>query len=183
MMIGTTNLENFLVDLSGNRRFYPVQTNSDGYWLYDHEQECRDYILQAWAEAAQKYKEGRMPNYAKPELVDEYKKAQDNSMVDDWRVGVVNEWLDRRPIDDVVCVRQVFHEALSNNPDFPVDPSPKEAREVGQMIGNNPQWERVGPRKFKNIGSQRAWKKIASSNYDSTQTPSNTSDYDLPFDI
>ena len=181
--IGTTNLENFLVDLSGNRRFYPVQTNSDGYWLYDHERECRDYILQCWAEAAKKYQDGKMPNFAKPELVNEYKKAQDASMVDDWRVGVVNEWLDSRPIDSVICVRQVFHEALSNNPDFPVDPMPKEAREVGQMITNNPDWEKVGTRALRNYGKQKAWKKVQQSfTPEDDDEPSDESDLDLPFD-
>ena len=183
MCIGTTNLENFLVDLSGNRRFYPVQTNSDGYWLYDHERECRDYILQCWAEAAKKYQDGKMPNFAKPELVNEYKKAQDASMVDDWRVGVVNEWLDSRPIDSVICVRQVFHEALSNNPDFPVDPMPKEAREVGQMITNNPDWEKVGTRALRNYGKQKAWKKVQQSfTPEDDDEPSDESDLDLPFD-
>lgn len=180
--IGTTNLENFLVDLSGNRRFYPVQTNSDGYWLYDHERECRDYILQCWAEAAKKYQDGKMPNFAKPELVNEYKKAQDASMVDDWRVGVVNEWLDSRPIDSVICVRQVFHEALSNNPDYPSDPMPKEAREVGQMISNNPDWEKIGPRKLRNYGSQISWRKTQQTISRDSTTPTTESDLDLPFD-
>lgn len=187
MFIGTTNNPNFLVDLTGNRRFYPVETKSDGYWLYDHETECREYILQCWAEAAQKYKDGNMPNYAKPELREEYRKAQQNSMVDDWRVGVVNDWLSRRDVDDVVCVRQIFHEALSSNPDFPVDPNPKESREVGQMVSNNPEWEKIGPRKLRTYGSQIAWRKISSSTTND-QTANDyervdVADLDLPFDL
>lgn len=187
MFIGTTNNPNFLVDLSGNRRFYPVETKSDGYWLYDHEQECREYILQCWAEAAQKYKDGNMPNFAKPELREEYQRAQQNSMVDDWRVGVVEEWLSRRDVDDVVCVRQIFHEALSNNPDFPIDPKPKESREVGQMISNNAEWEKVGNTRFAKYGVQKAWRKIVSSNTNDQikreDDQIDVSDLDLPFDL
>ena len=108
-------------------------------------------------------------------------------MVDDWRVGVVEEWLSRRDVDDVVCVRQIFHEALSSNPDFPVDPTAKEAREVGQMVANNPEWEKVGSRKFAKYGSQRAWRKISSSTTND-QTANDyeqvdVADLDLPFDL
>ena len=49
IMIGTTNSDTPLSDNTGNRRYYPVEVHCNGYDLFDHEQECRDYILQCWA--------------------------------------------------------------------------------------------------------------------------------------
>jgi hypothetical protein len=108
-------------------------------------------------------------------------------MVDDWRVGVVEEWLSRRDVDDIVCVRQIFHEALSSNPDFPTDPNPKESREVGQMISNNAEWEKVGNTRFAKYGVQKAWRKISSSTTNDQikrdDDQIDVSDLDLPFDV
>ena len=54
--IGTTNNSLFLSDRTGNRRFYPVKCNMDGYDLLAHEKEVRAYIAQCWAEALDLYK-------------------------------------------------------------------------------------------------------------------------------
>ena len=59
IFIGTSNNSNPLSDKSGNRRYYPIEVHSDGYEIFDHEDEIRDYVLQCWAEAREKYKAGK----------------------------------------------------------------------------------------------------------------------------
>lgn len=160
VFIGTTNNEYFLKDKSGNRRFYPVLVKSSAYWLYDHEQECREYIIQCWAEAKVRYDRGEMPNYANPDLVEQFRSAQDDAMEDDWRVGAIEELLRQQPVGALVCVRQIKREALSASKDFPQDPTPKESQEITQLMNKFQDWKPVGRVYTRDYGRQRCWKKV-----------------------
>lgn len=157
IMIGTTNSDAFLTDKTGNRRYYPVEVHCNGYDLFDHEQECRDYILQAWAEARELYKQGKMPNFADRRLVSEYRKAQENAMQDDWRVGAIMAFLERKNPGELTCVREVAHRALSANLDFPKEPTLVESKDIGAIITRLPGWEKVGNKRMGNYGVQRCW--------------------------
>lgn len=159
IFVGTTNNEQFLKDKTGNRRFYPVTVHSSAYWLYDHEQECRDYIIQCWAEAKARYDKGAMPNYANQALREEYKAAQEDAMEDDWRVGAIEQFLDSQPAGAFVCVRQIKHQALSASKDFPQDPSPKESQEISTLMCKFPHWKKAGVHKIEEYGRQRCWQK------------------------
>lgn len=159
IMIGSTNSDSPLTDKTGNRRYYPVEVHCNGYDLYDHEQECRDYILQAWAEARELYRKGKMPNYADRKLTAAYREAQENATQDDWRVGAISAFLERKNPGELTCVREVCHRALSPNPDFPKDPTLIESKDIGAIITRLPDWERVGARHMANYGTQKCWKK------------------------
>ena len=161
ILISTTNDLNVLVDKTGNRRYYPVEVHSIGYDLYRHETEIRDYICQCWAEARELYKAKQMPNYADQSLVSYYREAQENAMQDDWRVGAISAFLDRKAPGELTCVREVCHRALSPNPDFPKEPSLAESKDIGRILNNLPDWERVqGSRKVGVYGNQKCWRKV-----------------------
>jgi predicted P-loop ATPase len=159
IMIGTTNSDAPLTDKTGNRRYYPVEVHCNGYDLFDHEQECRDYILQCWAEARELYKRGRMPNYADRKLTAQYREAQENATQDDWRVGAIAAFLERKNAGELTCVREVAHRALSPNPDFPKEPSLVESKDIGAIITRLPGWEKVGNKRIGIYGVQRCWMK------------------------
>lgn len=159
IMIGTTNSDSPLTDRTGNRRYYPVEVHCNGYDLFDHEQECRDYILQCWAEARELYKAGKMPNYADRKLTAQYREAQENATQDDWRVGAIMAFLERKNPGELTCVREVCHRALSPNPDFPKEPSLIESKDIGAIITRLPDWEKAGKKRMANYGSQRCWMK------------------------
>ena len=163
IFIGTTNNEQFLKDKTGNRRFYPVTVHSSAYWLYDHEQECRDYIAQCWAEAHAKYLRDEMPNFANKELREEFKSAQDGAMEDDWRVGVIEEYLEKQPVGSLVCVRQIKRDCLSASKDFPQDPTPKESLEISTIMGKFSEWKKTGLKHTKLFGRQRCWERTSAS--------------------
>lgn len=163
VFIGTTNNEQFLKDKTGNRRFYPVKVRSSGYWLYDHEWECREYILQCWAEAKERYRCGEFPNYADRNLLDQYGAAQEEAMEDDWRVGAIEAFLNKQPLGTQVCIRQIKHEALSVNKDFPQDPTPKESQEIAVLMNRFPQWKKSGLQYTRDYGRQRCWERVAMS--------------------
>lgn len=157
IMIGSTNNDSPLTDKTGNRRYYPVEVHCNGYELYDHERECRDYILQCWGEARDLYKKGKMPNYADRKLTAQYREAQENAMQDDWRVGAIRAFLDRKNPGELTCVREVCHRALSPNPDFPKEPTLVESKDIGAIITRLPEWEKVGNKRIAIYGVQRCW--------------------------
>lgn len=161
IFIGTTNNRQFLVDKTGNRRFYPVITHSVGYDLFDHELECKEYIVQCWAEAKARYDKGEMSCFADRRLLSDYQAAQEGAMQDDWRPGAMEEYLDSKQLGYLVCIREIKHRALSTNPDFPDDPTPRESSEIGTLMDKIPGWERVGVRKTDRYGKQRCWQKIS----------------------
>ena len=162
IFVGSTNNPNFLVDLTGNRRFYPVQTNSNGYDLFKHETECRDYIAMCWSEALQKFNEGRFPNFADESLVDEYRKAQEYATQDDWRIGVIEQYLAQKAIGEFVCVKELVTKALSPDKEHPLNPTPKDSKDIGIIMSTMPEWEKSDAREYSSeYGRQRGWRKIA----------------------
>ena len=160
IMIGSTNLTNPLTDKTGNRRYYPVEVKSKGYEIWAREQEVRDYILQCWAEARDKMRKGQMPNFAKEELVNAYREAQENAMQDDWLVGAIQSFLERKLPGELTCVREIAHRALSSNPDLPKDPTLVESKDIGLIMNKLKDWERCKqPRTCGAYGRQRCWVK------------------------
>lgn len=160
IFVGTTNDEQFLRDKTGNRRFYPVAVHSSGYWLYDNEEDCRDFIRQCWAEAKIRFDKGEMPNYANKALIADYQAAQEAAMEDDWRIGAIGLYLDSKAPGDCVCARELMHHALSPDPEHPKDPTPKDSKEIGQIMAKHfKDWRRVDGARFAAYGFQRGWRK------------------------
>lgn len=159
IFIGTTNNEQFLRDKTGNRRFYPVHVYSSGYELFSREAECREYIKQCWAEAKAKYELGEMPCVANEALRDMFLAAQEDAMEDDWRVGVIEAYLARKGAGELVCVKMIADEALSNNPAFPMTLTKKDSLEIGAIMARFEDWERIERKRFPKYGSQKGWKK------------------------
>lgn len=157
--IASSNDRAPLVDKTGNRRWYPVEIRSNGYVIFDHEQEIRDYILQCWAEAREKLNTDEMQPFADRALVDLFREAQEDAMQDDWRVGAIQAYLLRKLPGELTCVREVCHRALSPNPDFPKEPSLVESKDIGKILDKIKGWERVGNKRMANYGVQRCWQK------------------------
>ena len=168
--VATSNDRNPLVDKTGNRRWYPVDCPGDrayGYELFRREDEIREYILQCWAEAKAKMETPEMAPFASSTLLEAYTEAQENAMQDDWRVGAIRDFLDKKKAGELTCVREVCHLALSPNPDFPKDPSLVESKDVGKILDRMTGWERVnGSRKIGVYGTQRCWKKTEGAKTD-----------------
>lgn len=179
VFIGTSNNPNPLSDKSGNRRWYPVYVNCNGYDIGDHEQEIRDYICQCWAEALVKYKNGTMNNYANREYIDLYREAQEAAMQDDWRVGAITQFLETKMPGDYTCVRELCHKALSANQDFPHDPTFSESKDIGMIMAKQTDWEPCGRKRLPDYGQQRAWRKKQPEGLPENTVPFNM--LDLPF--
>jgi len=157
IFLGSSNDLQPLVDLTGNRRYYPIVCNCNGYDIYDHEAEIREYILQCWAEAREHLHDEFMQPFADRKLLDKFQEAQDNAMQDDWRVGAIQAFLERKNPGELTCVRELCHMALSPNPDFPKEPSLIESKDIGKIMNRLKDWERVGNKRIGMYGVQRCW--------------------------
>ena len=164
IMIGTTNHSRFLSDKTGNRRFLPVRVNSTGSDIFDNENELKGFIRQCWAEAKARYDAGNMPPYEDRNIISDIREAQENALEDDWRVGAIQAYLEKKPIGTRVCIRELRQFAL-----YPTDNNlkddKKESRELGTLMDREPDWEKMAgkarPTKCGNeYGSQYCWEKI-----------------------
>ena len=140
VFVGTTNNPQFLTDKTGNRRFYPVKCGSFAYELYNHESEIREYIRQAWAEAVHLYKEGHLQAFARKEVLEQIRAAQEAAMEDDWRIGAIEQYLEENKprTGDTVSVIELWHRALGEPEES--KPTRKDSIEITQIITNIPGW-------------------------------------------
>ena len=157
ILIGSTNSDRFLTDKSGNRRFYPVTVYSSGYDLFDHEKECKEYIIQCWAEAKERYKQGNFFPFADRTLIDEYKKHQEEAMEDDWRVGAIAAYLEKFPPGFKVCAIQIYKECINTDG---TNPKIQESRAIGQIMAEMKGWKKCTPYRSEKFGKQKGWIKV-----------------------
>ena len=152
VFIGTTNKEQFLTDKTGNRRFYPIKVNQSGYDLFDHEDEIKEYIRQCWAEAKALYDKGEIPPFADRRLIADIRQMQDEATEDDYRVGLIQSYLDGK---FETCVLDLWKNAMGN--EFS-KPSKKDSQEIGMIMQSIPGWVRQEKSKrFSDFGVQRWW--------------------------
>lgn len=159
VFIGTTNNPQFLTDKTGNRRFYPVKVWSFAYKLYDNEQAIREYIRQCWAEAVHLYKEDKLQPFAKAEVLEQIRAAQEAAMEDDWRIGAIEQYLtDNKPLQGAtVSVIELWHRALGEPEES--KPTRKDSIEITQIISNIPGWIQCPHPIATNWGKQKSFRK------------------------
>ena len=155
--IGTTNREQFITDKTGGRRFYPVKCKNTGYDLFDHEPECREYIRQCWAEALHKIHTPFMNPYATRSIRPEIEQVQESAMEDDFRIGMIQDWLDKTDQKEV-CGGMIWEQALQNDLSrF----SKADQTQIGLIMNNAVTgWDKCKPgqmRTFQKYGRQRFW--------------------------
>lgn len=161
IFLGTSNNPQPLTDVQ-NRRWYPIQMKTVGYDLFDHEAECRTYILQCWAEMREKYKahDPGAQNFAKRELVEVYREKQDAARQDDWREGAIKAYLETKSPGEYVCIRELTNKALANG-GIGHDPTVVESKDIGMLMSRMDDWEMVGSKRYQEYGVQRSWQKTA----------------------
>lgn len=95
VIFGSTNKLDFLKDTTGNRRFWPVATDSERI-LYDVHTELDQYdVDQVWAEAVMRYRKNETL-YLSKELEAIAKKVQEEHSEKDERASLIEEFINRK---------------------------------------------------------------------------------------
>lgn len=149
IFIATTNKEWFLTDKTGGRRWLPVHVNADARELYERETEVKADIAQCWAEALYKFRKNEMPCVPDRKLEAEILKQQASIEEEDWRVGMIETYLESR---EEVCVLELWERALHSYD----KPQRKDSMEIS-MILKNLGWVNKRSARTRQYGMQRIW--------------------------
>lgn len=158
IFIGTTNSFNFLIDLTGNRRFLPIEVKSSRGELYDKEEYVKDYINQCWAEAKYLYDNNKTYLVIPRKYDDIVNEHVEMFVEDDPQKGLVAKYLDDKPVGYRVCVLELYTKALNN---IQKKCSRLDSVNISNYMRSFKNWKlgRSNTR-FKDYGTQRYWEKV-----------------------
>ena len=107
-------------------------------------EEIKNDIRQCWAEAKYLYDLGELHHYADRSLLDIIRKKQAADVEDDYRVGMIEAYLNE-PYEDkegkkhernAVCVVELWQEALNEYG----KPTKRDSVEIGRFMNNFSDW-------------------------------------------
>ncbi|MDD9148145.1 virulence-associated E family protein [Sporolactobacillus sp. CQH2019] len=185
VFFGTTNISMFLIDKTGNRRWWPVTIKKCAHKKDVWNDLKGDELDQIWAEAkhawdqheslllspelekaAQAMQEAHLEEDDKFGLVEEYLNTNTPASWDDWELGQRRAWLSENPsirekgvnIRDKTCAMEIWAECFGNRPE---DMNPMRSREISDILENISGWvpydKNRGRMKFKIYGKQKAY--------------------------
>ena len=118
-----------------------------------HKEEIQADILQAWAEAKYLYDKGELQPYADRNLLEEIKAKQEQAVEDDYRVGMISDYLSHK-YKDKVCIMELWKYALNNEYSKPTRRESNEITLILQSLGG---WERGKVERHNEFGNQMFW--------------------------
>lgn len=185
VFIATTNNPEFLVDATGNRRWWVVLCHATSTNRGENMATLQKDRDQIWAEAVVTWKLGESLSLSR-DLESAALSLQESAQADDsWR-GMITEWLDRNiPADwnkwelrhrrdwwanefeqqnnakelvprQTVCVAEIWCELMGKDKS---DLDLLKSRRIGNILRATGEWEMIGPRPTTAYGKQKTFKR------------------------
>lgn len=156
VLVGTTNLGEYLEDPTGNRRFMPVRCG--GSAARDiFAPDFAEYVQQVWAEVLADYRANPNCGLVLPRSVESEANAmRERATTEDPWIGLVGRYLLRKKQGEPVCTMQILVEAIQ----IPRESVKKgDNMRVSSIISRHfPEWRRCpSNRVIDGYGSQRAF--------------------------
>ena len=177
---GTSNRLQFLPpDKSGNRRFLPIEVNTEKAEVHILEDESysRAYFEQLWAEIMVIYKAKNYSLALSKEMQEDLVMEQARFTPEDpMETAIVNFIEEKEP--EYVCVKLLYEKALNH---YRTDsPAAWESNSIGEIMDQRfkDTYKRVSSHSFSDYGTQRAWARIRLSNF---RPLSEKEEEELPF--
>ncbi|WP_163539229.1 virulence-associated E family protein [Gracilibacillus sp. YIM 98692] len=150
VFFGTTNNVEFLNDITGGRRFWPLTVKIHARKFDPHSDLTDEIIDQIWAEAYFYYKKGEKLYLDNEEVVKEALDLQEEHTTENGMMGIVEEYISNK---NFICAREIWNECLN----YSKEPTKKDIREINDMLRKFGWTEYRGS--FKNYGLQRGFKR------------------------
>lgn len=107
VLVGTTNRSQFLSDMTGNRRFVPIECGATAPAIDIFGPDGDFYAEQLWAEMRQAYKDGTTRLYLSDDEQKLAQEAQEASTVENEQVECVLDYLAAKKVGDRVCIQEL----------------------------------------------------------------------------
>ena len=161
VFVGTSNNMDFLpLDRTGNRRFAPIQVHAERVekHILEDEEESRKYIIQAWAEAIELYRNSNHDLKLTKKTEEYLRELQKQFMPEDTKVGIIQAWLDECT-EEYVCSMMIYREALKHELE---EPKQWEIREINGIMNDSIDgWNAItSTHRYTKYGIQRGWKRV-----------------------
>lgn len=184
IFIATTNAAEFLVDATGNRRWWIVLCRATAQDRGEDMAGLRRDRDQVWAEAVELWRTEE-PLTLPPELMPEALRVQEQAQAEDAWLGMVREFLDKdvpdgwagytldqrlawwsdgfgqnstpKALRQTICVPEIWCELLGR-PRSDLDQF--KSRRIAVILRGTPGWEEVGPRKTVAYGNQKTYRRV-----------------------
>ena len=173
VVAGTTNTQGFLTDPSGNRRFLPVLCGVSQPLASLFERGVERHFAQAWVEALADFRAGwprSAENLVLPAgVMPSARDLQEQSTATDGRIGIIEAYLERFEVGEIVCVVQIVEEALGCPRERQ---SRREQMEISELMHSHfPDWRPLrNKRRIEAFGVQRAFEKVSNPGEESTES-------------
>ena len=163
---GTSNKTQFLpMDKSGNRRFLPIEVNSDNAecHILDDEEASRSYIEQLWAEIMTIYLSGKYSLTLTKELQKDLLSAQEKHCPEDPMETAIRNYLDEfHP--EYVCVKMLYQNAFNHSEED--TPAQWESNAISEIMEQKmTDYRKISTHRFQKYGTQRAWVLVKGSEF------------------
>lgn len=159
IFIGTTNDASFLTDITGNRRYLPINLDTMTYDMVTSPY-ATDYIKKCWQEAYLLYMQHKIYLKIPNECWDIVNEFTDLYVVDDPVEGSVTEYVtnfdpEKRTREDAVCGVEIFTHCMNG---IRHNYGKNDARAIAFYMKNIPGWKKYNGRlRFGEYGVQRCW--------------------------
>lgn len=156
VLVGTTNLGEYLEDPTGNRRFMPVRCGGGGTRDI-FAPDFSEYVRQVWAEVLADYRSDPLRGLMLPRSVeDEANAVRERATTEDPWIGLIGRFLMGRKQGEPVCTMQILVEAIQMSRECV---KKADNMRVSSIISRHfPEWKRCpSNRVIEGYGSQRAF--------------------------
>lgn len=159
IFIGTTNDIQFMTDMTGNRRYLPVEVNTDATEFFNKEEEIKEYILQCWREAFYKYIHGEIYTTIPSKYFNILEDVREYYVDDNPLEGLITGYLAEQPVGTELCGLEIYVKCFNG---IRTKFTSSDSKMIATIMNKYPNWIRYNERKrFEGYGQQRYWKKVS----------------------
>lgn len=157
IFIGTTNNYEFLIDKTGNRRYLPIEINTNKGELYGKEKAIKHCILECWREAKYLMDNDLIYLTIPNEYMDIVEEHRARATEDDPQEGMISDYLSNKDIGDKVCGIEIFTEVFK---DLAKNYNRVKARDISNLMRRFNNWKKsTSTTRFEQYGTQKYWER------------------------